>query len=286
MKGIDVGNACNNNCIMCTQLRRPFGNAKIGQKMHGKSDLLAQIETASAESGIAFTGGEPTIRKDLFELVEFVKEKFPEKRICLLTNGRMLAYSGYGPGLEKAGLGEIIIPLHGHNAALHDFITQADGSFGQTVQGIKNLGESGLARELRVVVHKVNYVFLPQIADFIEKQFGFVDRVVFLYFDAIGSASANRKRLFVPYSEVSPFLAGAFERLGKMRGKARLYHFPQCVLPAGLRRAVYGRTVGMERVVFPKACGQCVYRRKCPGVWKTYRSNFGLGEFKPVKRNG
>ncbi len=282
MKGIDVGNQCNNNCIMCTQIRPSFSNAEARQKMHSKKDLLKQIKEARNEPAIVFTGGEPTMRQDIFELIEAVKSAFPMKRICMLTNGRMLAYKGYGKELEKIGLNEIIIPLHGHNAALHDFISQTEGSFAQTVQGIKNIRKSRMTTELRVVVHRLNYVYLPHIASFIAKQMPFVDRIVFLYFDAIGSGALNRERLAVSFKQVVPFLAKAFDRLGRTREKARLYHFPQCILPKSLRKAVYGRTVEMTRIFFKPECRECTYFSKCPGIWKTYKRNIGLQEFNAV----
>jgi len=283
MKGIDIGNQCNNNCLMCTQLRPSYCKARIEQKMHSKEDVERQIREAESESGVVFTGGEPTMRKDLFELIEFVKSNYPKKRISLLTNGRMLSYGDYGKELEKIGLDEIIIPLHGHNSALHDFVTQTEGSFEQTVRGIKNLRESGMAREIRVVVHRLNYVYLPETASFIATNFPFVDRIVFLYFDAIGSGAVNKKRLFVSMKEVAPFLEKAFKELGKEREKAAIYHFPQCILPESIRKSVYGKTVEMQRICFAKECGQCSYFGKCPGIWKSYKSNFGLGEFRQVK---
>jgi len=283
MKGIDTGNKCNNNCIMCTQLRPSFAKTKIRQKMHSKEDLERQIREAKSGQGIVFTGGEPTIRKDLFEIIEFVKANYPKKRISLLTNGRMLSYKSYGEELEKIGLNEIVIPLHGHNKALHDFVTQTSGSFEQTVQGIKNLRKSRMIKELRVVVHKLNYVYLPEIASFISQELPFVDRIVFLYFDAIGSGSVNKKRLFIPFKDIAPFLEKAFKELGKEEKKAKIYHFPQCVLPKGIRKNVYGKTVEMQRICFAEECRKCAYFNKCPGVWKTYKSNFGLQEFKPVK---
>ncbi len=283
MKGVDTGNKCNNNCIMCTQLRPSFSKTKIEQKMHNKEDLERQIKEAKDWQGIVFTGGEPTIRKDLFEIIEFVKANYPKKRISLLTNGRMLSYESYGKELEKIGLNELIIPLHGHNRALHDFITQTDGSFEQTVKGIKNLRESRMTREIRIVVHKLNYVYLPEIAAFISKELPFVDKIVFLYFDAIGSGSVNKKRLHIPITDVAPFLEKAFKELGKAGKKARIYHFPQCTLPKSIREKVYGKTVETQRICFAKECRQCSYVNKCPGIWKTYKSNFGLQEFKPVK---
>ncbi len=281
-KGIDTGNRCNNNCLMCTQLRPSYCKSKVEQKVHSMEDVKRQVREAAKDDAIVFTGGEPTIRKDLFELIEFVKENYPKKRICLLTNGRMLSYKDYGKELEKIGLDEIIIPLHGHNSALHDFVTQTKGSFEQTVQGIKNLRESGLTREIRIVVHKVNYVYLPEIASFIATNFPFVDRIVFLYFDAIGSGAVNKKRLLVPMKEVAPFLEKAFNELGVLGEKAAIYHFPQCILPEGVRKKVYGKTVEMRRICFAKECGQCVYFEKCPGIWKSYKGNFGLGEFEKV----
>ena len=151
------------------------------------------------------------------------------------------------------------------------------------MQGLDNIKETGMLKEIRVVVHRLNYVFLPEIAELIATRFPFADRIVFLYFDAIGSGSLNKKRLFVNMKEIAPFLEKAFEKLGTMRERARIYHFPQCVLPESIREKAYGMTVEKKRICFGKECRQCTYFNKCPGIWKTYKSNFGLKEFKQVK---
>jgi MoaA/NifB/PqqE/SkfB family radical SAM enzyme len=135
---IETGLACNNCCSYCPQ---PFvrGTGPAGSEP-STEELVRKLESARREgiTEAAFSGGEPTIRKDLQSLIAHARS-IGFGRVSITTNGRMLSYPGYARKLLDAGLTGVSVSLHGPNAAVHDALTGVPGSFRQTVSGLDNM---------------------------------------------------------------------------------------------------------------------------------------------------
>jgi molybdenum cofactor biosynthesis enzyme MoaA len=262
---------------MCTTIRPE--DRKIRQVLLTKKEIIGMVDKLSNPPYIAITGGEPTLINDLPEIIGYMRKKFPKTEIKLLTNGRRMYYQDYVRQLVDSGVNTFIIPLHAHHRDLHDFIARTKGSFDQTVQAIKNLEPYNSKVEIRIVVHGINYPFLPEIAELINREFKNVS-VVFLYFDTIGSALVNRNRLIVPMLKVVPHLERAVDLLKK---DASIYHFPLCVLHENYRNLAKGTTVIEKRITFAKQCSSCRMKKDCCGIWKTYSRFVGTKEFEPIK---
>lgn len=91
---------------------------------------------------LTFTGGEPTLRDDLPELIQAAEELG-----CitgLQTNGRKLSDRAFVKELKACGLDHVQITLESHSEKVHDAMVGAPGAFDQTVQGIRNCLEEGI----------------------------------------------------------------------------------------------------------------------------------------------
>jgi len=91
---------------------------------------------------LTFTGGEPTLRDDLPELVQAAEEL--GFITGLQTNGRRLADPAYARTLKECGLDHAQITLESHDPKVHDAMVGAPGAFGETVQAIRNCVAEGL----------------------------------------------------------------------------------------------------------------------------------------------
>jgi radical SAM protein with 4Fe4S-binding SPASM domain len=91
---------------------------------------------------IVFTGGEPTLRSDLHELINYAQQK--GLITGLNTNGRILNNKNFVKKLVDAGLDHIQITLESHDPAVHDQMVACSGAWKQTVEGIRNVVESPL----------------------------------------------------------------------------------------------------------------------------------------------
>lgn len=82
---------------------------------------------------ITFTGGEPTERADLLELVKYARWHITR----LNTNGVNLNIS-YARELFDADLDGIQLTLYSHDSKVHDDLVGRQGAWQKTVRGIKN----------------------------------------------------------------------------------------------------------------------------------------------------
>jgi len=98
---------------------------------------------------VCFTGGEPTLREDLVELVQYAEEL--GLVTGLLTNGQRLREQAVLDGLLQAGLDHVQITLASHRPEVHDEIVGRVGAWQETDAGLRN----ALAGDIYVVVHVV-----------------------------------------------------------------------------------------------------------------------------------
>ena len=103
---------------------------------------------------LTFTGGEPTLREDLPELLRYAQEKGIVTG--LITNGRRLKDKEYVKKLEDAGLDFVQITLESHDPTIHEAITRVKGSWQETVKGIKNIIPTQIYITTNTTLNKLN----------------------------------------------------------------------------------------------------------------------------------
>ncbi len=298
MKRVDikVGFQCNNHCKFCIQ-----GNKREIYKNKTTKEIKEILKKTNRTcDGIVFTGGEPTVRKDLIELVRYGKN-LGFKIIQIQTNGRMFAYKKYCQDMIKAGANEFGIALHGHNAKLHDYLTSSPGSFNQTTTGIKNLRALGQYILTNTVINKVNYKHLPEIAKLLVKlgvdQFQFA----FMHINNVIAKDPELIDKIVPRkSKVMPYVKRGLDIGIKAGVKVMTEAIPYCfmkgyekhiaeriipdssVFDAGFAIEDYTNYRKTEGKAKGPNCPKCKYYKICEGPWKEYPQIFGWDEFKPV----
>ncbi len=129
---------CNNDCHHCYNQPQRKGNELTTSDWKTIITKLWDIGIPH----IVFTGGEPTLRQDLPELIAFAEHK--GQVTGLNTNGRRLSDAHYVKQLVDAGLDHVQITLESHNQEIHDEMVNSHGAWKQTVAGIKNVLDSPL----------------------------------------------------------------------------------------------------------------------------------------------
>ena len=99
---------------------------------------------------MTFTGGEPTLRADLVELVE-AAQWFVTR---LNTNGRLLTPE-LCRRLYEASLDSVQVTLYSADAAVHNTLVGAPG-FDDTVQGVRNAVAAGLMTSVNTPLCSLN----------------------------------------------------------------------------------------------------------------------------------
>ena len=156
---IETGLACNNHCAYCPQ--QILRSCRPGQGF--TTDQLKRRVDAARRTGadeIAFTGGEPTLRRDFLEIVAFARVA-GFRCVSVTTNGRMFAYADYAKRAIEAGLSGASVSLHGPDAATHEGLTGVAGSFDQAVAGLANLRRAAPTARGPFDLHSVT-ILVPQ----------------------------------------------------------------------------------------------------------------------------
>lgn len=123
---------CNNDCAHCY-------NVSTRDDPELSTAQWQQIIDRLWEIGIphlVFTGGEPTLRSDLPELIRYAEQK--GMITGLNTNGRRFSDPDFVNQLVQAGLDHVQITLESHDEHIHDRMVRAKGAWKQTVRGIRN----------------------------------------------------------------------------------------------------------------------------------------------------
>ena len=287
---VKVGFACNNRCVFCAQgeKRREVGfidAAEVVRRMH---------EAWRSGSGIVLTGGEPTIRRDLVELVRAART-IGYAPIQVQTNGRMLSYPELVDRLVRAGVTEISPALHGPDAATHDALTKARGAFEQTVRGIENAVRSPARVITNTVVVRQN---LDVLDDTVRLLHGLgVRRAQLALVHLVGTAAERYEEVAPPIELAAERMAGAV-RVGRELGMEVVTEaLPPCLMP-GLEDAVVESlipettVVDLDGALFGfstwrrtegKAkgppCEGCAWSPWCEGPWREYPEQQGWGAF-------
>src|SRR5437667_5132838 len=116
---IKVGYGCNENCTFCHTLnvRHVDGEA---------AEVEAKIRRAKAlgHTMVVLSGGEPTIRPELFEWAMHVARLGLD--LGLVTNGVVLAYPQVVERLLSHRLRYVYMSLHGGTSEIHQKLVRAD----------------------------------------------------------------------------------------------------------------------------------------------------------------
>jgi radical SAM protein with 4Fe4S-binding SPASM domain len=129
---------CNNDCSHCYNARpRDFQELTTGQWTKVLDKLWA-----IGIPHIVFTGGEPTLRNDLPQLIAHAEKNGQITGIN--TNGRRLSDRTYVEQLVEAGLDHVQITLESAEPSIHDEMVKSHGAWKQTVAGIQNVLETPL----------------------------------------------------------------------------------------------------------------------------------------------
>ncbi len=154
---------CQNNCVHC-YAGGPHETEELGTEQWKRIiDRLREIGVFI----LTFTGGEPTLREDLLEILLYAQNN--GMVTGLVTNGRKLKDKSYVERLEKAGLDFVQITLESHRAKIHDVMTASKGSWKETVAGIRNAVPTQIYVTTNTTLSMYNAPEFPETIDFLKE---------------------------------------------------------------------------------------------------------------------
>jgi radical SAM protein with 4Fe4S-binding SPASM domain len=141
---------CNLNCLHCYSNSAPSLNGNELTTAEAKQ-LLHQLAEANCPV-VLFTGGEPLLRNDLFDLLAEAKQL--PLRTVISTNGTLID-SAIARKLTALGVSYVGISIDG-DESLHDKFRQSTGCFKAALAGVENCQKAGLKTGLRFTITKQN----------------------------------------------------------------------------------------------------------------------------------
>lgn len=263
---------CNNNCIMCCQ--PPLNNDDIDELFERNLSIIDRSPEDIPVVGIS--GGEPTLLGDkLIDLISHIRKVLPNSDIHILSNGRNFKDIDYTRRVVEAAEDKLFvgIPLHSDYYRDHDIIAGAKEAFNETMAGMFNLAALGALIELRIVINKLNYMRLPQMADFIHKNLPFVAWTAFMAMEHIGHAVSNEKNIWIEPIEYSDKLTEAVSILSQWHKEVAVYNVPLCLIPESIHRFAQKSISDWKNKYLPE-CGKCSLKSKCCGLFTTSKKPF------------
>ncbi|MEM5793959.1 MAG: radical SAM protein [Candidatus Aenigmatarchaeota archaeon] len=171
----DYTKACNLRCKHCYENASP---KPAPDELTTQEAFEAIDEFASAGVvAIAFSGGEPLMRKDFFEVASYAAKK--DFYVSLATNGTLITKE-VAKRLKDSGVQYVEISLDGFEET-HDKFRGIPGAWKKTVEGIRNCVEIGIDTCVATTATHYNLKEIPKLMEFAEKEL-FADRfIVFNY---------------------------------------------------------------------------------------------------------
>ncbi|WP_202319949.1 radical SAM/SPASM domain-containing protein [Archaeoglobus neptunius] len=146
----DVTYACNLRCRHCyATAGKPLEDELTTEEAFDAIDKFDRLGVTI----IAFSGGEPLVRRDIFDLTKYAADK--GIYVAIATNGTLIT-EDVARKLKESGVGYLQISLDGLKQT-HDRFRGISGSFDRTVEGIKNALKAGLFVNVSMTVTKYNY---------------------------------------------------------------------------------------------------------------------------------
>ncbi|MEQ8212660.1 MAG: radical SAM protein, partial [Smithellaceae bacterium] len=155
---------CNLKCIHCYSNSADIDYADELTTDEGK-ELITDL-AAFGSPVILFSGGEPLMRRDLFELARYATEK--GMRAVISTNGTLIT-NEVAAKLKEIGLSYVGVSLDGLEKT-HDRFRGKKGAFAAALEGIRNCRRAGVKVGIRFTVNKHNLHDVPAMFDLLRKE--------------------------------------------------------------------------------------------------------------------
>ena len=157
---IEVTNRCNFKCVHCAVVN--CDKASLAKPELTYDEICSAIDQidAIADPLIAFTGGEPFMRKDFWDILKYVKRR--NLRATLSTNASLITEE-WADKLKKISLGtgkggldpdeinsDIAVTVYGMDSKTYDTVTRTKGNYKKAMNGINALLKRDMSVSIRM----------------------------------------------------------------------------------------------------------------------------------------
>lgn len=285
---------CNAQCLFCSQ---GSFNKTITSSFE---NVVKQIYQAKKEGYVrlGLSGGEPTIREDLVEIIKVAK-KIGFDFIRIQTNGIRLKDYSFCEKLVDAGLTFCKFSFTTHRSDIHNKLVNIRYAWEDAMQGLKNMRKLKVRLGNNILITKYNYKELKNIVRFFLNEG--VSNFVVIYPIYVGNMEVNKK-IGVSLPSCKKYFIDTLEFMEKnnLSDEILFLNVPPCILDIYYESAIGlspfntvvtspdGLSVNLDEDVGKmrskgRICKNCYFYNDCKGVDIKYIETFDWKGFKPVK---
>lgn len=136
---------------------------------------------------LLFSGGEPLLRSDLYELASYAVSK--GMRAVISTNGTLIT-ADIAKKLKEIGLSYVGISLDGLEEQ-HNYFRRSETAFSRSIQAIKHCLNAGIKVGIRLTLQKLNFKQLPEIFQLIKEHQ--IPRACFYHYVTCGDGKGEHE---------------------------------------------------------------------------------------------
>jgi AdoMet-dependent heme synthase len=161
----ELTRACALRCLHCRAEAQYYRHPEELTTEEGKG-LIDQIAKMD-QPILVFTGGDPLMRPDLYEFIEYAVQK--GLRVSMTPSATPKVTKKAMEKAKEAGLSRWAFSLDGPTEDIHDFFRGTKGSYQRTIKAIQYLHELDLPVQINTVVSRFNVSVLEEMAERVEE---------------------------------------------------------------------------------------------------------------------
>ena len=227
-----LGFVCNNNCVFCASDRT---NRAKDKKELTIDEVKSFVEEQSEHCDhLLISGGEPTIHRDILDIVHLAKSKF--RYVHIATNGILLAEYSFACELISIGVDCVSIPVYHTCEDTFNDLVKNDIAYSSVLLALRNLhnlkSKYAFQVGIKLLIMKPNYKANPDVVTLIEDVFPEPDSLSLATLRISEKVLENLSELAVDLNVARPYVTETVRRMMKYR--FMFDHVPLCALETDL----------------------------------------------------
>lgn len=205
----DITSRCNLKCRHC------YVEAEKSRTVEPSTEEAKKIMDQLKEAKVftlSFSGGEPLLRKDLYELLEYATKSFV---VNIASNGLLITEEA-ARALKRTGISFAELSLDGLEEA-HDYLRGRKGAFKSLTEAVANLKKEKIPFGVTSVIYRKNFHQIKEMIKLAEDMGAFTIRFYRLIYTGRGK---ELEALDLTQSEYKKALEDVYSHQGKINAVA------------------------------------------------------------------